>query len=208
MTRTLWASKGAIVVLAATVGLAAGQSLSLRLDDELTEPRLYGRPDAAPADWLAPPGPQANPLGFLLRPWASPNAVCELAAGSLTLAEQFESPDGVEVFCYWLLAPSLEVTIFFQANGSRTDTRTVRYKLASTPETFPDDAATLAALVRDFHVQRGWMVPQALPDPASVDDESFEARGVQYRVWRESGDTPRINLTMVFPEVGLSSSGF
>jgi hypothetical protein len=84
----------------------------------------------------------------------------------------------------------------------------VRFKLTSASETFPNDASALSALVGELHAQWGWSVPSALPDPASVDDVSFEAKGIQYRLWREDSDTPRLNLTMVFPDTGLSSTAF
>jgi hypothetical protein len=174
----------------------------------MLEPRFYGLPYATPPDWLDAQGPVSNPLGFLLRPWAAPEDVCARAAGDMDLAEEGESPDGDEVFCYWLVSLSPTSEVFFQATGSRLDTRYVRFKLTAATETFVKDASTFSALVGAFHSAWGWTVPSTLPDPTSADDASLEAHGIHYRLWREDSATPRLNLTMIFPELGLSSTAF
>ena len=194
-------------LVAATSGSASAQRLPDAPAGAVLEPGFY-LPIPTPADLFAAPVLVSNPLGFLLRPWASPQDVCQRAAGDLALAEEGASPEGEDVFCYWLVSPSPPSTTFFQATGSPTDTQYVRFKLTSTAETFEADAAAFRMLVGTFHSQWGWMVPSSLPNPASVNDASFETHGVQYHLWRETSETPRLNLTMVFPTVGLSSAAF
>ena len=107
----------------------------------------------------------------------------------------------------WLFSRSPSPDIFFQAAGSPTDTSYVRFKLTAASETFLADLAAFWTLIGEFHSRLGWRVPAAPPD-AFVEEVTFDASGIQYRLWREDGETPRLNLTMVFPEVGLSSTAF
>ena len=205
---TSWSPVWAALIVLATVGSASSQSPFGRLTGEdLLQPQLVGPPHPTPADWLVPKEPLSPSATFLRRPWAEPKEVCEQAADDIAVTEKGDSATGDDVFCFWLLARSPVSSVFFQAAGSPSDTHNVRFKLTAAPETFLADLAAFWTLIGEFHSRLGWPAPAAPPD-AFVEDLTFVSLGIQYRLWREDGDTPRLNLTMVFPEAGLSSTAF